>query len=197
MKPILSSSLINCHAEGMDSIVFKESSPMVRMFVCRPEHTLWRNHLDDGESFSVAIHMHRQDITMVPLCGQIWNVFFRRGAPQFSLSAFDYSSQIADGKGGFAPCGSRNEGLEMYPLCAPLFLRGDESHTVYVPKGQVAAWLICEGSPTQDYSSVCYTNDRNLDKTDFSSLYRPMTAERLEEDMVISSGQIAGARTHL
>lgn len=176
--------MINCHAEGMDSIVFRERAPMIRAFVARPEHTMWRNSPTSGQLFSVAIHMHRQDITMVPLFGKIYNLFPDVTGHAIKLYAFNYSSQIADGKGGFAKDGGgRPCRVVMSELNVPTKLRGLEYHSVYVPRGEAAAWLICEGSPNPHYSSACLSNDPELDKTDFSSLYKPMTAERLAEDM--------------
>ena len=189
MEPIISASLINCHAAGMDSIVFKESAPMIRAFVARPEHNLWMNTTTLESNLSVAIHMHRQDITMVPIFGEIANVHPDFRYNHFLFHAYQYDSQILDGKGGF---GSVNEniraGLIAMPLLMPTFLGGSVFHTVYVPKGQSAAWLICEGAKNAGYSSVCFTNDGALEQADFSQLYQPMTQERLAEDMALISG---------
>jgi hypothetical protein len=193
MKPILSASLINCHAMGMDSIVFKESAPMVRAFITRPDHTLWRNTATLEYILSVAIHMHRQDITMVPLHGEISNVFFDYASLDLFLRAYEYDSQILDGKGGFRSNipSNRRIGLAAKPLLVPTFLAGDVFHTVYVPKGQTAAWLICEGDKNQWYDSICFTNDEQLEHANFSELYRPMTVERLTEDMAIIADGMA------
>jgi hypothetical protein len=177
---------------GMDSIVFKESAPMIRAFVCRPEHTMWRNEAGLAHTMSVAIHQHRQDITMVPVCGEAWNVFMGYcllGGMQ--LHAYKYDSQIMHGMGGFR---SHHEScdtmLRTERLDVPRFLRGHEFHTVYVPKGQTAAWLICEGAPHPRYTSLCWTNDTMLDVTDFTGMYEPMTEERLAEDMDIMNGGV-------
>jgi hypothetical protein len=190
MKPILSSSLINCHAYGMDSIVFKETQPMIRAFVCRPAHTLWCNEAGLAHTMSVAIHQHRQDITMVPVCGEAWNVFMGHGfLGPAQLHAYEYDSQILGGQGGFrSHHESCNTMLRMERLDVPKFLRGLDFHTVYVPKGQTAAWLICEGAPHPCYTSLCWTNDAQLDVADFTGMYEPMTEERLAEDMSIIGG---------
>jgi hypothetical protein len=191
MKPNMGMSLINCHAVGMDSIVFKESSPMIRAFVCRPEHTLWRNDVPILPSWrepllSVALHQHRQDITMVPVRGQIFNVFMAQSGKGGELYGYDYDSKILSGKGGFRRIhGAFSPALEIERLEVPLFLRGTTFHTVYVPRGETAAWLICEGDPNDRYSSACYTNDPKLDEADFSDLYKPMTGSRLLEDLEI------------
>jgi hypothetical protein len=200
MKPVLSSSLINCHAVGMDSIVFKESAPMIRAFVCRPEHTLWRNEVlsscsSEHRIMSVAIHQHRQDITMVPVCGDVYNVFTGYGSDDAVLHAYAYDSHILDGKGGFrryqdkAYCTT----LSMERLDNPKFLRGQDFHTVYVPRGQTAAWLICEGAHNMSYTSLCWTNDTDLEHADFSELYKPMTERLLNEDLhIMNGGQVDG-----
>jgi hypothetical protein len=189
MKPSLKMSLINCHAVGMDSIVFKESSPMIRAFVARPDHTLWRNMPHLEYSFSVAIHQHRQDITMVPIFGEICNVLFTGVSRDKLLHAYEYDSQILGGKGGFRRVPKEvTVGLKMEPLRFPKFMRGDIFHSVYVPQGKAAAWLICEGAPNQKYDSVCYTNDAELEQADFSALYQPMTEARLAEDIALITG---------
>lgn len=185
MRPILSASLINCHAVELDSIVFKETQPMVRMFVARPNHNLWKNHPRKDTLFSLGLHMHRQDITMVPLFGSIYNLFFSNDLNNtHNLAAYTFSSKIAEGKGGFAFAGQKYDaGLHLEHLAAPTHLPGHKFHSVYVPYGESAAWLICEGVPTRDYSSICYSNDTRLAETDFSELYQPMTEERLQEDL--------------
>lgn len=189
MKPILAASLINCHAVGMDSIVFKESSPMIRAFVARPDHTLWRNTSHMDRQFSVAIHQHRQDITMVPIFGEICNVFFAGGNRDCFLYSYEYDSKILDGKGGFRSVPEEiTVGLKMEPLRVPKFLRGEVFHSVYLPQGQTAAWLICEGAPNEKYDSCCFTNDKELQKADFSMLYQPMTQARLDEDIALLAG---------
>jgi hypothetical protein len=188
VKAILELSLINCHAMGMDSIVFKASAPMIRAFVCRPSHTLWRNASGLAHTLSVAIHQHRQDITMVPVHGEAWNVSMCDGEDESLLHAYEYDSQILDGVGGFRSHHERcYTSLRMDRLDAPRFLRGQEFHTVYVPQGRTAAWLICEGAPHPRYTSLCWTNDAMLDVADFTGMYEPMTEERLEEDLAIMS----------
>src|ERR1700678_4464776 len=43
MNPILSASITNCHVTGLDSIVFKQDAPMVRVYFAHKDHILWKN----------------------------------------------------------------------------------------------------------------------------------------------------------
>lgn len=193
MNPILSASLTNCHVTGLDSIVFKESAPMVRVYVAHVNHVLWRNNPEDGHIMSLGFHQHRQDITMVPLFGTVCNVhpdLLVRNKPKYQFYGYSYSSQIADGKGGFTRL---RDGIDngmtysIQQLDVPTFLKGDMPHSVYVPKGETAAWMICEGRPNEYYDSALWTNDPNLESADLSGLYQPMTEESLAMNMSLLS----------
>ena len=191
MNPILSASITNCHVTGLDSIVFKQDAPMVRVYLAHKNHVLWRNKPDSGNVMSLGIHQHRQDITMVPLFGNVSNVLIDKQRilkPRICLHRYIYSSQIADGKGGFKYIiGDHWVIPKEVRLIYPTFLRGDVAHSVYVPKGEIAAWMICEGKPNEYYNSELLTNDPNLEKADISGLYQPMTQERLTSNMLMLS----------
>jgi len=191
MKPILSASITNCHVLGLDSIVFKQEAPMVRVYLAHKDHVLWRNKPDSGNVMSLGIHQHRQDITMVPLFGNISNILIEKRRvlkPRIRLHRYIYSSQISDGKGGFKYIiGDHWAILKETRLLFPTFLSGATAHSVYVPKGETAAWMICEGRPNEYYNSELLTNDPILESADLSGLYQPMTQERLIADMLILS----------
>lgn len=194
LQEILKNSLINCHAVGLDSIVLKPAPNMVRVFITRENHSLWRNNPDTGTLFSIGIHPHHCDVTMVPLTGGIANIVLGSGSPTHKLHQFEYHSGITDRVGAQAKAsgsGFMYTGkdvrvcLKHQPLRYPTTLMAKEMHSVYVPKGKRAAWLICEGREWPDYQPVTLSNYR-LDE-DYSaveeSLYKPMTQARLLEYM--------------
>lgn len=191
MKPILSSSLINCHVEGLDSIVLKASAPMVRIYLARKDHKLWMNDREEYMPMSIGLHQHRTDIAMVPLFGEISNILIHFGPPdrwwkERTFIQYEYSSKIRDGKGGFSKIKEGIRGkIENKRLTRPTLLKGEDAHSVFVPYGETAAWMICEGAPFNFYSSTLLSNDPKLEGADFSNLYLPMTQERLDEDMEI------------
>lgn len=63
MNILLERSLINCHCEGMDSLVVKDAPGMVRIFIARHDHQLWRNDPTTMKTarMSVALHKHHCD----------------------------------------------------------------------------------------------------------------------------------------
>lgn len=192
LSTILTNSVINCHAIGLDSIMLMPAPNMVRVFVAREDHTLWRNNPDTQEPFSIGLHPHHCDITMVPLYGPISNVVLGGGPPNHKLHQFEYRSGIVDRVGAFR--NAKESGfvytgkdvrvcLKHQPLKYPTILMAKEMHSVYVPKGKQAAWMICEGREWPDYKPITLSNHR-LDTTYNASsegLYKTMTMRRLHE----------------
>lgn len=186
LSAIIKSSLINCHAIGLDSIVLKPAPNMVRIFIARGyEHTLWRNNPDTNEPYSVGVHPHHCDITMVPLLGSIANIVLSSGSPTHKLHQFKYRSTITGraGDGSVFKYTGKDVRVSLHhqPLRYPTQLLASALHTVYVPKGKWAAWMICEGREWPNYEPLTLSNHR-LDTTySATGLYKPMTLKRLRE----------------
>jgi hypothetical protein len=189
MNVLLEKSLINCHCYGLDSLVLKDAPRMVRIFVARPGHLLYRNAPKHDEPLSIAIHPHHCDITMIPIVGPIFNVSVGddpSGANRY-LWPFKYKSPISGDEGSFALDTETRPGVA--PLCmdrvsAPLFLPATRPHTVYVPKNSTAAWMIWEVAENPEHDPLTWSDDR-LELFDFSAHDLPMTPERLAEDLAI------------
>jgi hypothetical protein len=178
-------SVAHAHSRHLHSLVLVAGPPMVRLYFAAEGHDLWRNKPTIGrgrctfeEPMSVAIHGHRQDITVLPLFGEVTNVLFAyaadasAGMPRCSLQTFEYRSAILDGQGAFSLVGPVELGLVGLGY-GEMFLRGCDMHTVYVPKGQRAAWIIEEGTTDLDYEARCHSN-ADLAMFDFAGLYQPM-----------------------
>lgn len=73
----------------------------------------------------------------------------------------------------------------MEPLTKRLTLRAKDMHTIYVPKGESAAWVVCEGKEDPSYakSPFVWSNDRDLEHFDWSGLYQPMTADYVQQTL--------------
>lgn len=193
MDVLLEKSLINCHCLGMDSLVLKEGPNMIRMFVARPEHTLWKNNPAADARFSVAMHRHHCDVTLQPITGEIYNVVMS-GRPHDSLTttkllrSYKYTSHILEGeKAGFKPVDDDGLyiSLRTERLTVPRYMSADELHSVYVPARTAAAWYVWEGKENDRHNNVVYTNDYHIERLDFSEFDLPMTEERLREDLAI------------
>ena len=74
--------------------------------------------------------------------------------------------------------------MGQFRVTAPLYMPAHKMHSVYVPKGQTAAWFIWEGEENPGHNNICYS-DSNLLDFDFSQLDLPMTADRLRQDLEI------------
>jgi hypothetical protein len=188
---IVERSLMNCHAYGLDSIVLRGAPGMVRIFLARPEHDLYRNY--GGEPLGLGIHAHHCDISLIPLFGTILNIGALEGSGEWMLTPWAYGSGV-NGIGSFSRLGpSRPFQKKKTELTHPLHLAAKDQHTVFVPMNETAAWMVCEGREDNSYLSVTYS-DADLSTFDFSGLYQPMTEERLAEDLHIlnSSGVSLG-----
>lgn len=193
---LLEKSLVDCHCLGMDSLVIKGPPNMVRMFIARPDHQLWRNSISHNETlssrydFSVALHRHHCDVTLMPILGSVVNVTPATCSPAATvpMRSFKYFSPITDeeGEGGFESVDPHPIpiGLNERLIEAPLYMKAAQLHTVYVPRGQVAAWFFWEGAENRNHNSIVYSN-ADLTNFDFSVLDKPMTMTRLREDLAI------------
>lgn len=184
MKPIVEKSLRNCHTSGLDSIMFKEERDIsIRMFVARASHDFWKNDPKAMQTFSIGLHPHHRDITIVPIHGQLYNIVLSDGpkAVRRDVSWYEYSSAIG-GEGKFRKLfGNYNLGLELERIVYPRFMSAAEMHSVYVPKGEVAAWYVIGGKENAFHISGMYSNDLDLENFDFSKLYQPMSEVDVSE----------------
>lgn len=196
-EPVLiDRSIAHCHSRHVHSLVFRAGPPMVRMFFADELHDLWRNEarIQNGratfdEPMSVAAHSHRQNITMVPVFGHVMNVEFTtdglEGVPS-DLVPWMYNSHILQGSGWFSQYGDgmplRMNAIDL--LTRPKQLTTRNIHTVFVPKGERAAWFIIEGEHDDLYDPTCWSND-NLKVVEFSSLYHRMGRDQAVRIMAI------------
>lgn len=183
LEKIASQSLVNCHAVGLDSVMFDNTpGARVRAFVTQENHTLY---LNDGRNYrlGLALHPHHCDLTMTHIQGPVVNMepHWVRRVNGRRYDAFVYHSQILEGKGGFERVGTS---AYVQWLAASLHIWGKiemkatDLHTVYVPRHRRSAWFIHEHKENPKYKPVCWS-DRNLETEDFSQLYKPMSVERL------------------
>lgn len=186
MNIVLEKSLINVHCMGMDSLVIKDAPNMVRMFIARHDHQLYRNAVKPSfVPLSVCLHKHHCDVTLMPIFGEIWNVTPSEDGDETRLvKPYQYRSAIAHGAGQFVALDSTSIPikLDMYMIKRPLFLHADQLHTIYVPCGKPAAWWIWEGKEDPNYNSIAYS-DAKLEEFSFDEMNQPMTEKQLKQDL--------------
>jgi hypothetical protein len=134
----------------------------------------------------------------MPILGDVWNIVpmpLVPGVPVMPehmctrmMGSWKYQSPILspDRKGHFTSIDMRPLPITVgqYKLDQPTYMQADRMHSVFVPKGQTAAWFIWEGEENAKHNPICYS-DTDLTDFDFSQLDLPMTADRLREDLEI------------
>lgn len=178
---IAGKSLINCHVEGVDSILFDDTpGRRVRVFVANKGHQLWRNSLSNPSDFSVALHPHHCSVLLVPIFGDIYNIMATPGFDGEAFNVWAYQSQIMTGAGRFTNTGmTRSLRLSSERLHSQREMAASEIHSVFVPREQAAAWFVYEGADDPAYMPLAYSN-AELGELDFSNLYQPMSVGWLE-----------------
>lgn len=173
-------ALRNCHVEGLSSIMlYDEPANRVRLFYAERDHALWRNDIPHGLDMSVAVHPHHCDITLALVFGRVRNdTFWAVPSHAAGHHKCEYVSGVQwPGESALIDTGERAllslvGSTWLYPQGESL--HATTLHTIYVPRGETAAWIVIEGRENPDYAPVCYT--RNL-RFDPSNLYQPMPAD--------------------
>lgn len=194
LQDVVENSYLNCHAKGVHSFMINEyPGKSIRVFVATPQHELWKNHdvalskIVDGVKMSVAFHTHRRNLVIETIRGTITNVTAIEDAAAYhpvKLKRFEYKSKILDDKMGFV-LKSAASPIIIYetvvlPMGASKYLPSKELHTIVIPHGQQAAWLVYEGMEDATYQSDCFSN-ADLDKESDDGLYqKPTMAQTMD-----------------
>lgn len=175
-------ALMNCHVRGLASVMLHdEPGNRVRLFYATAEHELWRNRDPLPADMNLAVHPHHCDITLVLVFGRVCNTrYVALPNAEGDFHGCRYDSAINGGAGGLFKTGDRfalqkvQQGW-LYPTGDRM--RAAELHSIYVPKGEQAAWLVLEGNADPSYLPVCYTRN-----PDFSNvgMYQPMERGEVE-----------------
>ena len=155
------------------------------MFIAEEEHSMWCNDIRNirvGKQ-TLSIHEHKTAITIIPLTGEVFNVGFTEDQthPQV-FAVYEYHSAIVSGGEGKFVFSDQlvQKYLQESLISKPLYIPVNEPHTIYVPYGKAASWLIIEGEDnTGTTMAKCYSTDAHLDMWAPSELYKVATeAER-------------------
>lgn len=169
---LMKSTLMNCHAKGLHSIVLNqaENGALIRVFVAEENHNLYLNV--PGEMMSIGFHNHSRHLALVNLLGNAKNIIAKpctSADAQMDLDEYSFKSKIKTGAeiNIIEKTGIRIPvRFEEQNLTSKVLLLGAELHTIYVPEGEKAVWLIVEGNPLQNYTGNMYTShlDPQLDQ---------------------------------
>lgn len=185
---VLANGLKNCHAFGLHSLVLEKNlatGDLRRIFIARDWHELWQNEFDRFGKYpkfnlSVAIHPHHCGVKLAVVEGSIINYECVEGKG-FELAEFLYSSPITGQAGFFAR--RRRASLQMAMETRigendSISLLPRQLHTVFVEKGQTAAWVVEESGEDLTYVPRCFSN-ADLEYFSFDGMYRPMSEKTL------------------
>lgn len=179
-------SLRNCHVHGLDSIVLSDrresGEGMIRMFVAwRGMHELHWLHRVSGH-YTLGVHNHRYPLALVPVYGEIRNVE-PEVVPYGGKTVHEYAFVSAiGGDMTVKPTGTVQVAAHFHRELVPgLFAKmpAKALHTVRVPHGLTAAWVVLEGAEDGTESRIYSPrDDLTLDRT---GLYLPMEPSRARQ----------------
>jgi hypothetical protein len=153
-------SRFNCHVIGVHSIVLKnDSGRLTRCFLADRNHHLYGNLSFHNMALQVGVHDHRYDLLIKGITGVAINATFGESLEGFECSKYKFT----DGQGSEWLGKSNLRLKEINPLYGGfgVFMHRAELHTMFVPKGQRASWLVKEGYQLQDHT-LLYTNSSPL-----------------------------------
>lgn len=183
LDEIVRRSYKHCHVHGLYGLVLEDHGDrLTRMFYTAQTHRL----LDTRRPMPLAIHGHRNDLTLRLLLGEMTNRRYQFSSAGAELDRFKFTSAILNGKKNarFEHVGSSDLALldEDYLRNRGdfVFMRGEELHTVWVPEGMESAWLVEEGDRTETHDDSSWSND-DLTKFPFEQHYHPVTHDEVVE----------------
>lgn len=167
---------------------------LVRMFIATPEHEMWKNTPDQaGGPMSLGYHGHKTELTLHVARGRIANIigqvpdgsrFFQVGNTR-QVNGYRYVSKIMEDEAG-----GKFESMDNSKLIEGFvnhmrpgdtaYMPADMLHTVWVPRGERAAWFVYEGKADPNYESVTWS-DEDLTEFKTEGMYRRPAAGQIVE----------------
>jgi hypothetical protein len=191
LDEMASKSLRNCHARGVDSILFDDTpGARIRLFVAHRNHELWKNSpmAQGNNEMSVGYHPHHCDLTLHVVQGVIANITATKHVMSFgrvNVNRYLYKSQIANGECRFELEQEKAllyvDGMRVLTLAdSTLFMPAQQIHTIAVDSNCPAAWFVYEGKEDPEYKPICYSN-QDLTRFNAEGMYQPMDASYMCE----------------
>lgn len=190
-EEILSKSLLDCHANGLHSIMLSDAPRnRIRLYVSMPDSDIATiNPHEDFVDPPISYHPHHCDLTLYCICGVLVNNLItgvmgsKDCESNFHISRWKYQSKINTGQIDFKYDGDYlmfHDALETIPPDKSLFLPANSIHTVLTNPVEVTAWFVFEGQEDPNYLPFAYSN-RDLANQDFSGLYNKPSEEDIYE----------------
>lgn len=180
-EEIVAKSFLNCHVEGLHSIMLLNSpSKTIRLYITDTNHKLTTNNL--------AIHPHHCNVTLHQIYGNMINCNYAVEQGGIVYNKFEFSSGIT-GSLGFKKIGTEKLKLEKAYVLSPgdcVTLPAETLHTVECAKDKVSAWFVYEGRENPEYKPLCYSTKDEI-VTDKNLLYIKTDIQKIKS-LLISIG---------
>lgn len=138
-------SRFDCHILGLHSIVLENrNGVLTRCFLANVNHEMHRNLNIDSMLLSLGAHTHRYEIEIQGVTGAAVNVKMeetQRIPPNCSRYVFRDSAN-------FEKAGESSlvvSSMQPIEKNSSVYMAHNEIHTVYIPKGSKASWIVYEG----------------------------------------------------
>lgn len=146
----------NCHIKGLHSIVLYKDKfdRLLRLYLTDRKHQMG-NNMKDNLVINLGVHNHRYDLQLTSVHGKALNITYRITDNRssnlradcykfYDKDTFEKQDRVFLKKGKVT-------------LIDNIFMDKNTPHTVYVPYGNTASWLVQEGFEMRDHTML-YTN---------------------------------------
>jgi hypothetical protein len=185
LNEIVSKSILNCHCEGLHSIMLLDSKgKTIRLYISLPKNKLYRNFPKNFNKtkMSIAFHPHHCNLTIHCIMGKIFNWNVKESRTGLSVNKYKYSSQITEGRLAFEKISST-----FVETINQLWIKEGQSlnlnaktiHTIACESDKLNAWLVYEGNEDNHYDSFCLSNDEGLNLKKATKLYKKPTSDEV------------------
>lgn len=187
---ILAKSLLNCHVEGVHSIMLLNSpGKTIRMYIAVPGNDLetpTANVFKPTPEMPLSIHPHHCNLTLQCITGILVNWQFKETHDiEFGTKNYNkyfYSSKITGPEMKFEKLGQTRLLTEKRSILDPnesISMPASALHTVTTRPGIFTAWLVFEGKEDPEYIPYCYSMHQNLNNINTAGLYIKPTKEQI------------------
>lgn len=165
----------NCHVKGVHSVVLaNDNGKLTRCFFTTADHEMHLN-IDQSLKIPLGIHSHRYDLKLTQISGEAVNIIYKENKKLCNVSKYKYESEIAGGKGAIY------DGISGVEVCGVdklngCFMKSNELHTVFVPKGCQSSWLVQEGKQISDSTDLFQNGSAKC-----SSFTKPKSADQVKQ----------------
>lgn len=186
---VLLKTVAHCHARHVTSLVFEEAQGCLRRaFLVWPDHQLWRND-PYTDCFEVGIHDHRYGVALQHVAGTVRNDLYeiqQDGRLQTGgrvLNHFTFATGHMRG-----PCRVNRQLQQRLLLIDRRLLQPgiwqtmdyQQLHTIWVPEGQPAAWVVYAGAACRQHTNLYTTREQ----IPLEGLYEPFPSRQAILDHV-------------